>query len=138
MGSTKVWTRLSWALSIHADYQTAFTAGKVPSNKQIDVALSSLVSHKKLREPNGKLSDEGKVLLEDFRTVVEEAKRLLLVKNHDEALQEFIFETTQLGQKGGPSTSTPNAPVSKETANRDGEEALEGLKVLGRLMITNG
>ncbi|TGZ77263.1 hypothetical protein EX30DRAFT_323876 [Ascodesmis nigricans] len=124
-------------LRLYGIYQ-AFTAGKVPSNKQIDVALSSLVSHKKLREPNGKLSDEGKVLLEDFRTVVEEAKRLLLVKNHDEALQEFIFETTQLGQKGGPSTSTPNAPVSKETANRDGEEALEGLKVLGRLMITNG
>ncbi|RPB15986.1 hypothetical protein P167DRAFT_482247 [Morchella conica CCBAS932] len=115
-----------------------FASGKLPSNSQIDAALSSFTSHPKLRNPNPKLSDEGKVILNDFRTVVEEAKRLLLVKNHDQAIQEFIYSTTQLGQKGGPDAGTPNAPVSKDTAARDAEEAKAGLRVLGELVITNG
>lgn len=116
----------------------AFSNGKLPTNKQIDVALSSLTAHKKLRTPNEKLSPEGRVLLDDFRNVVEEAKRLLLVKNHDQALQEFVWATTTLGQKGGPQTTTPGAPVNKDTVNRDAEKATNGLNTLGRLMITNG
>jgi len=77
------------------------------------------------------------VILEDFRNVVEEAKRLLLLKNHDEALQEFIWHATQLGRQGVPA-GTPNAPVDKDTANRDKEQGLAGLKTLGQLIITNG
>lgn len=76
--------------------------------------------------------------MEDFRTVVQEAQRLLLIKNHDEALQEFIWNATQLGQKGGPGGGVLNTPVDKDTANRDGQQSLAGLKTLGQLVITNG
>lgn len=116
----------------------AFSNGKLPSNNQIDVALNSFVNHKKLKTPNEKLSSEGKVILEDFRHVVEEAKRLLLVKNGDQALQEFIWNATQLNQKGGLQTGVPGAPVDKDTASRDAQQGLEGLKTLGQLIITNG
>ncbi|KAI5781424.1 hypothetical protein EDC01DRAFT_665671 [Geopyxis carbonaria] len=116
----------------------AFSNGKLPSNRQIDVALSSFVNHDKIKNPNSKLSSEGRTILEDFRTVVQEAQRLLLVKNHDEALQEFIWNATQLGQQGGPGAAVPGAPVDKETANRDGQQGLAGLKTLGQLIITNG
>lgn len=116
----------------------AFANGKLPSNRQIDVALSSFVNHNKLKNPNSKLSAEGRVILEDFRTVVQEAQRLLLIKNHDEALQEFIWNATQLGQKGGPGGGVLNTPVDKDTANRDGQQSLAGLKTLGQLVITNG
>lgn len=115
----------------------AFANGKLPSNRQIDVALSSFVNHNKLRNPNSQLSAEGRVILEDFRNVVEEAKRLLLIKNHDEALQEFIWHASQLGQQGVPA-GTPDAPIDKDTANRDKEQGLAGLKTLGQLIITNG
>jgi len=102
------------------------------------VALSSLIDHGKLRSPNQNLSAEGKVILEDFRTVVEEAKRLILVKNHDQVFQEFVWNTTQLGVKGGPQTSAPGVPVSKEMVNRDAEQARAGFRTLGQLIITNG
>jgi Family of unknown function (DUF5923) len=115
-----------------------FASGKLPSNRQIDVALSSFTNHKKLRNPNQNLSEEGKVILEDFRNAVEEAKRLLLIKNHDQVLQEFIWNTTQLGVKGGPNTSTPGAPVSRDAASRDAEQARAGFRTLGELLITNG
>ncbi|PWW79590.1 hypothetical protein C7212DRAFT_170056 [Tuber magnatum] len=117
---------------------SGFQNGRLPSNEQIDVALSSLTNHRKLRSPNDNLSAEGKVILEDFRTVVEEAKRLILIKNHDQIFQEFIWNTTQLGVKGGPQTSAPDAPISKETANRDAEQAQAGFRTLGQLIITNG
>ncbi|KAF8534551.1 hypothetical protein BDD12DRAFT_756011 [Trichophaea hybrida] len=116
---------------------TAFANGKLPSNKQIDVALSSFLNHNKLRNPNDQLSSEGKAILEDFRIVVEEAKRLLLTKNYDQALQEFIWNATQLSQKGVPA-GTPGAPVDKDSVNRDAQQGLEGLKTLGQLILTNG
>jgi hypothetical protein len=116
----------------------AFSNGKIPTNKQIDIALTSLTNRPKVRTPNDKLSQEGKELLVDFRNVVEEAKRLILVKNHDQLLQEFIWNTTELGRKGGPETSTPGAPINKEIASRDREKALNGLNALGRLILTNG
>lgn len=115
-----------------------FANGKLPSNKQIDTALTSFSNHSKLGNPNQNLSEEGKVILQDFRNVVDEAKRLLLTKNHDQALQDFIYSTTQLGVKGGPQTDTPDAPISKETATRDSQEVRVGLRSLGELIITNG
>lgn len=127
---------LNWPANL---YFIAFSNGKLPSNKQIDVALTSLINHKKLKSPNNKLSPEGKVVLEDFRNVVEEAKRLVLTKNHDEALQEFIWNATQLGQKGGPDTAgAPTLPVGKDTAKSDQQKSMEGLKTLGQLIVTNG
>ncbi|KAL7271311.1 hypothetical protein RUND412_005943 [Rhizina undulata] len=116
----------------------AFSNGKLPSNRQIDTALTSLIEHERLKHPNEKLSAEGRLILEDFREAVDEAKRLLLTKNHDQALQEFIYNTTQLGVQGGPQTAAPNAPVSKEVFDSDRQQGLEGLRTLGELLITNG
>lgn len=118
---------------------SAFSNGRVPSNKQIDVALNSFLNSKQLKSPNGNLSTEGKQLLADFSNVVEQAKALLLTKNNDQILQEFIWHTQQLAQSDAPGgAEKPNLPVSKDTANRDGQQALEGLRTLGTLIISNG
>lgn len=114
----------------------AFANGKVPSNQQIDIALNSLLESKSLSSPSGKLSDEGKHLIEDLREVIAEAKALILSKNHDQAIQEFIWHAQQAGKtSSGPS---PNAPVTQEQAKQDGQNALAGLRSLGTLIITNG
>lgn len=120
-----------------SDVITAFSHGKLPSNRQIDVALTSFLNHNKLQNPDSNLSSEGRVILEDFRNVVEEARRLLLLKNHDHAIQEFIWNATQLGHSGVPA-NTPGAPVDKDAARGDGQRGVEGLKTLGQLIITNG
>ncbi|KAK6526847.1 hypothetical protein TWF281_010043 [Arthrobotrys megalospora] len=115
---------------------SAFANGKVPSNQQIDVALNSVLESKALSSPSDKLSDEGKSLVDDLKNVINEAKLLLLTKNHDQAIQEFIWHAQQAAKTaGGPS---PNAPVSKDQAKLDGQNALAGLRTLGTLMITNG
>jgi hypothetical protein len=106
-----------------------------PQNDQIDVALNSFLASKALATPPEKLSTEGKALVADVRDVVEQAKRLLLSKNEGNLLQDFIWQTQQFDPKA---VSAPGAPVDKETAKEHGNQALQGLRTLGTLIITNG
>ncbi|GAB7339279.1 hypothetical protein MBLNU457_5933t1 [Dothideomycetes sp. NU457] len=114
---------------------SAFANGKVPSNKQIDIALNSVLASKALSSPSKKLSQEGQHLVADLRRVIEEAKILLLTKNEGNLLQDFIWQTQHLG---GGNASTPNAPIDKNTAKQHGNQALDGLRTLGTLLISNG
>ncbi|KAI1259109.1 hypothetical protein F5Y18DRAFT_318041 [Xylariaceae sp. FL1019] len=114
---------------------SAFQLGKVPSNDQIDVALNSFLASKALSSPSPKLSSEGRELVADLREVVKHAKHLLLSKNEGNLLQDFIWQTQHFDPNA---VSTPNAPLSKDTAKQHGDQALEGLRTLGTLLITNG
>lgn len=114
---------------------SAFTNGKVPSNKQIDVAMNSALASRPLSNPSKKLSTEGQKLVGDLREVVEQAKLLLLTKNEGNLLQDFIWQTQQIN---GANAGTPNAPIDKDTAKQHGNEALDGLRTLGTLILSNG
>ncbi|KAH6624689.1 hypothetical protein B0J18DRAFT_449918 [Chaetomium sp. MPI-SDFR-AT-0129] len=114
---------------------SAFKSGKVPSNDQIDIALNSFLESKAISSPSAKLSPEGQTLVAHTREVVTQAKLLLLSKNDGNLLQDFIWQTQQFDAK---SVSTPGAPVNKEQAQQHGKQALEGLRTLGTLIITNG
>lgn len=74
-------------------------------------------------------------MVDDAKKVIQQARNLLLSKNHGNLLQDFIWQTTQFDPNH---VNTPNAPVSKDTAKQDGDEALQGLRTLGTLLITNG
>ena len=104
-------------------------------NKQIDVALNSALASKQLSHPSAKLSSEGKDLVADLREVIEQAKYLFLTKNEGNLLQDFIWQTQHLG---GGDASKPNLPVDKDTARQHGNDALDGLKTLGTLILSNG
>jgi uncharacterized membrane-anchored protein YhcB (DUF1043 family) len=114
---------------------SAFAIGKVPSNKQIDVALNSFLASSALSKPSPKLSADGQKLVADVRDVVEKAKLLILTKNEGNVLQDFIWQTQQIS---GGDASLPNAPIGKDVAKQHGNEALEGLRTLGTLIISNG
>jgi hypothetical protein len=112
-----------------------FQNGKLPSNDQIDVALNSLLSSKGLSAPPQELSAEGKILVTDVCEVIFQAKELVLSKNSGNLLQDFVWQTRQFDPS---SVSTVKSPVDKDRAKRDSNDALEGLRTLGRLIITNG
>ncbi|KAL8731572.1 MAG: hypothetical protein Q9181_004246 [Wetmoreana brouardii] len=114
---------------------SAFANGKVPSNKQIDVALNSAIASKPLANPSNKLSPEGRHLVADLRDVIEQAKVLLLTKNDGNLIQDFLWQTRFVS---GGGTALPGAPVDKATAQQHGNQALDGLRTLGTLMISNG
>jgi hypothetical protein len=112
-----------------------FQSGKLPSNDQIDVALNSFLATKGISSPHERLSDDGKTLVADFREVIRRANHLIQSKNAGNLLQDFIWQTKQFDTK---QVSGVNTPVNKDTAKRDGQEALDGLRTLGTLIITNG
>lgn len=97
--------------------------------------MNSFLASKALGTPPQNLSEDGKILVADTREVVRLAKNLLLSKNEGNLIQDFIWQTTQFDPK---SVQGPNAPVNKDQAKRDSDEALEGLRTLGTLLITNG
>lgn len=121
-------------LQLYGIFQ-AFSNGKVPSNKQIDIALNSALASKGLSSPNQKLSKEGRELVADLKEVIRQAQHLLLSKNEGNVLQEFIWDTQHLD---GSNASLPSAPTDKDTARQHGDQALDGLKTLGRLVLSNG
>ncbi|KAK9583377.1 hypothetical protein V6Z92_007519 [Aspergillus fumigatus] len=122
-------------LQLFGIYQ-AFKNGKLPSNKQCDVALNSAITSKALSSPPKELSSEGQALVKDLRVVIDEAKKLILSKNEGQLLQDFIWEAQKIGT--GEAPVQPDVPVSKESAQQDADRAVEGLKTLGTLLITNG
>ena len=88
-----------------------------------------------MTSPSKKLSTEGQALVHDFRNVVEQAKYLLLTKNDGNLLQDFAWQTQNVD---GGNAGLPGAPVDKDTAKQHGNEALDGLRTLGQLIISNG
>ncbi|KAG7109563.1 hypothetical protein HYQ44_011547 [Verticillium longisporum] len=53
----------------------------------------------------------------------------------NDQIDDFIWQTEQWDAK---SVNVPGAPVNKETAQQHGDQALQGLRTLGTLLITNG
>ena len=60
---------------------------------------------------------------------------LILSKNQGNLLQDFIWQTQNLD---GGNAKLPGAPTDKATAKQHGNEALDGLRTLGRLLLSNG
>lgn len=97
--------------------------------------MNSFLASKPLANPSNRLSTEGQALVKDFRNVVEQAKYLLLTKNQGNLLQDFIWESQKIDVANA---ALPGAPIGKDAAKQHGNEALEGLRTLGTLIISNG
>lgn len=110
--------------------------GKLPSNKQTDVALTSAVELDTLTNPSKQLSSEGRELVKDLRDVIDSAKYLWLRKNYHEEFQNFLYYTAQASIT--PDPTNINAPITQDNAKDKRSEALQGLRTLGRLLVTNG
>ncbi|KAL1954941.1 hypothetical protein VTO42DRAFT_399 [Malbranchea cinnamomea] len=115
---------------------SAFANGKVPSNRQIDVALNSVLGSRFLNNPPDNLSSESKEIFRDVKEVIANARNLVLVKNEGNLLQEFIWEAEHASK---PSSSyQPTASVDRDAEKQRGGQAYEDLQTLGTLLITNG
>lgn len=97
--------------------------------------MNTAYNWKGFTSPSKRLSTEGQQLTNDLQKVIEQAKLLLLTKNQGNLIQDFIWQTQQIG--AGDAT-VPGAPVNKDTAKQHGNQALDGLRTLGTLLITNG
>jgi len=115
---------------------SGFRQGKLPSNKQAEETLDYLSGTAPF--DTSKLSREGQELVEQARAVIQDAKKLLLVKNQDELIQNFIWNTREIDvQSHKENLKSTSAPVDKETARSEGQEAVQNLRVIAKLLFTN-
>ncbi|KAJ5779547.1 hypothetical protein N7457_007267 [Penicillium paradoxum] len=113
----------------------AFKNSKLPSNKQCDIALNTALNSKALTSPPSELSSDGKTLVADLRNVIDAAKKMLLVKNEGELIQDFVWQAQKIT---AGDAQRPELPVNKDIGQQDANKVVDGLKTLGTLMITNG
>ncbi|GAA5906426.1 uncharacterized protein JCM6883_004476 [Sporobolomyces salmoneus] len=113
----------------------AFRQGKMPNNEQCVRALDYALGHSPITE--SKLSKEGKNLVEDFRDIIRTAKQIVVEKNDDELLQNFIYHTTKVQTPSADQVKNINTATSQQDMQADGEQAVEHLRTLGKLIFTN-
>lgn len=69
--------------------------------------------------------------------IIRTAKTIVDVKNEDELFQNFLYHTRQVDYEKANLKNKVDAPISKGEAQNDGEQAVEHLRTLGKLIFTN-
>ncbi|RDX46088.1 hypothetical protein OH76DRAFT_1407219 [Lentinus brumalis] len=113
----------------------AFTESRMPSNEQIDRALNHVLQHSPV--DTSELSPDGKRLIEDTRDIIETARLMVQQKNADELFQNFIWHTRDIDLDQAKKDPNEVVPVDKEKAKSDGQQAVQHLRTLLSLVLTN-
>ncbi|WVQ82003.1 hypothetical protein IAT38_004130 [Cryptococcus sp. DSM 104549] len=111
----------------------AFRDGRLPDNQQIDDVLDYAVKTSPV--DIAKLSPDGRVLIDDFRDIIETLRSLVAEKNRDELFQEAVWASYSGDISRGKQEGV--IPVSKENAKEDANQAAAHLRVLVTLFLTN-
>ncbi|KAF8301114.1 hypothetical protein DL93DRAFT_2122133 [Clavulina sp. PMI_390] len=112
----------------------AFRENRYPDNVQIDETLLYVLDNSPIDE--SKLSSEGRKLISDARDIIETARLIVKEKNSDELFQNFLAHTTR-NDASLPNADTTVVDVSKDDVKADGQQAIEHLRTLMRLILTN-
>ncbi|EJU01188.1 hypothetical protein DACRYDRAFT_116977 [Dacryopinax primogenitus] len=115
----------------------AFRNGRMPTNVQINDALSYVEAHSPL--DMSQLSAEGRNLIDDVRDIIETARKIVMEKNADELFQNFVWHTTYIDPNRGKVVDSLGdaVPVSQEQAKADAQQAVVHVRTLLSLFLTN-
>jgi gas vesicle protein len=113
----------------------AFRNGKMPNNQQIDETLAFVGTHSFI-DINA-LSPDGRKLIADSRDIIETARLLIKNKNADELFQNFVFDTAGTDFKKAAIDPNAATPITKEEAKDHGRQAVENLRTLLTMVLTN-
>lgn len=111
----------------------AFREGRYPDNQQIDQTLKFVQKNSPVNL--NELSDDGRKLVQDFRAIIETARQMVLEKNSQEEIQNFLHATVKSDVKGNTGFK---APVGKEEIKKDAETAGEAFRTVFNLFLRNG
>lgn len=111
----------------------AFREGRYPDNKQIDETLSFVEKNSPVNL--NELSDDGRKLVEDFRSIIHTARQIVQDKNANEEAQNFLYASRKAAVADNASVA---APVSKDEAKKDAETAGEAFRTIIKLFLRNG
>ncbi|CCM06183.1 uncharacterized protein FIBRA_08425 [Fibroporia radiculosa] len=114
---------------------SAFRESRMPSNEQIDKALTYAINHSPV--DTSALSPDGQRLIQDSRDIIETARLMVKQKNADELFQNFIWNTRAVDPSQAKKDPNEVLPVDQEKVKNDGQEAVTHLRTLLSLILTN-
>lgn len=113
----------------------AFRDSRMPSNEQIDRFLKYVLQNSPV--DTKELSHDGQRLVSDTRDVIETARLIVKEKNADELFQNFIWHTRDVDLSQAKKDPSEVVPVDKAKAKNDGQQAVQHLRTLLSLVLTN-
>lgn len=113
----------------------AFSESRMPTNEQIDRFLKYCLEHSPV--DTNELSPDGRRLVQDSRDIIETARLMVQQKNADELLQNFIWHTRDVDVDQAKKDPNEVLPVDKDKAKGDGRQAVQHLRTLLSLVVTN-
>lgn len=69
----------------------AMKQGKMPHNAHLEDLLDKLVNNQVIKSREHLMSQDGKILLNDFRKLLKTVKKTLDVKNREELFQSLVY-----------------------------------------------
>ncbi|ODN78898.1 hypothetical protein L202_04426 [Cryptococcus amylolentus CBS 6039] len=111
----------------------AFRDGRMPDNKQIDRVLDYAIKTSPVDV--SKLSPDGRVLVDDFRDIIETLRTIVAEKNADELFQSAVWAS----YSGDLSRAKQDGviPVSNDKVQEDANTAAAHIRTLITLFVTN-
>ncbi|KIV77297.1 hypothetical protein PV11_09104 [Exophiala sideris] len=113
----------------------ALSKGYMPSNEQTIVNLRTLLASDVLNPNNTELSDSGRILIRNCRTWLKLFIELLMHKNGQDQIQDFIWYLTKSRVSVDVADIVHSA--SKTKARADAKAAYESFRTVGSLLLTN-
>ncbi|KAI0765239.1 hypothetical protein C8Q74DRAFT_1039176 [Fomes fomentarius] len=113
----------------------AFSESRIPSNEQCDRFLTYVLRHSPV--DTRELSYDGKRLIQDTRDIIETARLMVQQKNADELFQNFIWHTRDISVDQAKKDPNEVIPADKEKRKSDGQQAVQHLRTLLSLVLTN-
>ena len=92
----------------------AFSESRMPSNEQIDRALTYVLQHSPV--DTRELSHDGQQLIQDTRDIIETLRQIVKEKNSDELLQNFVWHTRDTNLDHAKKDPREVIPVDQEKA----------------------
>lgn len=78
-------------LQLLGTFQAMQRDGRMPHNPQLDDLLGKLMTNKIISSREHLMSEDGRLLLKDFRKLIGTAQKALSVKNKDELFQSLVY-----------------------------------------------
>jgi hypothetical protein len=117
----------------------AIRQGKMPHNAQLEEMLNKMIENQVIQSRENKISEDGKILLNDFRELLQTVKKALNVKNKDELFQSMVYH---LHCMESPISKDDLASASKKNADMgsmksEGRKASDAIWKIGKLILMN-
>ncbi|EPB83889.1 hypothetical protein HMPREF1544_09343 [Mucor circinelloides 1006PhL] len=125
-------------LQLLGAFQAMQRDGRMPHNPQLDDLLGKLATNKVISSREHLMSEDGRILLKDFRKLIGTMQKALNAKNKDELFQSLVYHLHCM-----------ESPINKEHINQqmkstdknamqsEGKKASESMMQIGKLILLN-